>query len=137
MRWLGLRDDGTVVREIHRARAETARAALRLLDGQEPRSRSVDVLRGEYRARLQAAESRTHPEAAAEAQAQASGAPSLAAPQGQTVAAQRDVLSELRARQQIGDDAFHAVEDEIDLLELTADSRVRPAPDRPHRDPSS
>jgi hypothetical protein len=26
----------------------------------------------------------------------------------------------------IGDDAFHAAEEEIDLLELTADARVRP-----------
>jgi len=131
MRWLGLRDDGTVTREIHLARAETARAALRLLDGQEPRSPSVDVLRSEYRTRLQAAESRTQPEAAA------SDDPSLAALQRQTVAAQRDVLRDLRARQQIGDDAYHAVEEEIDLLELTADSRVRPLLCQPrgdHRD---
>ena len=35
----------------------------------------------------------------------------------------------LRARQVIGDDAFHVVEEEIDLLELTADARVRPSPE--------
>jgi hypothetical protein len=32
----------------------------------------------------------------------------------------------LRARHVIGDDAFHVVEGEIDLVELTADTRVRP-----------
>jgi hypothetical protein len=31
----------------------------------------------------------------------------------------------LRARSIIGDDAFHAAEEEIDLLELTADERIR------------
>jgi CPA1 family monovalent cation:H+ antiporter len=43
------------------------------------------------------------------------------------------VLLDLRARDIIGDDAFHALEEELDLLELTADPRVRPnlpAPDR-------
>jgi hypothetical protein len=29
----------------------------------------------------------------------------------------------------IGDDAFHLAEEEIDLLELTADSRIEPGPD--------
>jgi CPA1 family monovalent cation:H+ antiporter len=39
---------------------------------------------------------------------------------------QRQVLLELREKSIIGDDAFHAAEEEIDLLELTADSRIRP-----------
>jgi CPA1 family monovalent cation:H+ antiporter len=38
---------------------------------------------------------------------------------------------DLRARSIIGDDAFHAAEEELDLLELTADSRIRPATDTP------
>ncbi|MGH8170506.1 MAG: hypothetical protein ACRETJ_08230 [Steroidobacteraceae bacterium] len=42
------------------------------------------------------------------------------------VAAQRRALLELRAHSVIGDDAFHVAEGEIDLLELTADERVRP-----------
>jgi hypothetical protein len=42
------------------------------------------------------------------------------------VAAQRRALVELRARAVIGDDAFHMAEEEIGLLELTADERVRP-----------
>jgi CPA1 family monovalent cation:H+ antiporter len=39
---------------------------------------------------------------------------------------QRKTLVELRARSVIGDDAFHMVEEEIDLLELSADERIRP-----------
>jgi CPA1 family monovalent cation:H+ antiporter len=49
--------------------------------------------------------------------------------QRRAVRVQRDVLLELRARQVIGDDAFHAVEEEVDLIELTADSRIKPGPD--------
>ena len=38
-----------------------------------------------------------------------------------------------RAKQVIGDDALHAVEEELDVLELTADELIRPtlAPDAP------
>jgi CPA1 family monovalent cation:H+ antiporter len=44
------------------------------------------------------------------------------------VEAQRDELTALRAREVIGDDAFHVVEEEIDLMELTANARVRATP---------
>jgi len=53
----------------------------------------------------------------------------LAELQRRAVAAQRDTLRDLRARQVIGDDAFYVVEEDIDLLDLTADTRVRPSPD--------
>lgn len=113
---LCLDEDRTVEREVGIARAETARAALRALDGQP----SADILRGEYQARLRAGES--------PAGARPGTPPdrSLAALQRRAVAAQRDALTELRARQVIGDDAFHVVEEEIDLQELTADARVQP-----------
>jgi CPA1 family monovalent cation:H+ antiporter len=42
------------------------------------------------------------------------------------VAAQRAALIDLRARWIIGDDAFHATEEEIDLIELASDARIRP-----------
>jgi CPA1 family monovalent cation:H+ antiporter len=32
----------------------------------------------------------------------------------------------LRRQETIGDEAFHAVEEEIDLLDITADARIRP-----------
>jgi CPA1 family monovalent cation:H+ antiporter len=119
MLWLGLHDDGTVEHEIGIARAETARAALRALEGQP----SAEVLRREYQARIHAEESS---EGAASA-TQSDGR--LAELQRRAVAAQRDTLRDLRARQVIGDDAFHVVEEDIDLLDLTADTRVRPSPD--------
>jgi CPA1 family monovalent cation:H+ antiporter len=45
--------------------------------------------------------------------------------QDQAVAVQRDVLLALRRDGTIGDDAFHVVEEELDIIELTADPRVR------------
>lgn len=49
---------------------------------------------------------------------------SIAALQRRAVLAQRQTLTDLRARHVIGDDAFHVVEEKIDLLELTAEARV-------------
>jgi monovalent cation/hydrogen antiporter len=123
LHFLCLEEDRTVEREVGIARAETARAALRVLDQSSPSS-AADVLRGEYRARLQAEES----PGAGGAAPQGDGA--LGALQRKAVEAQRDELTALRARQVIGDDAFHVVEEEIDLMELTADARVRPSPER-------
>ena len=107
---LGLRDDGSVERELAIARVETARAAIRELESRTT-SRSVEILRREYQARMH------------------SGSPEkddLANLQQHAALAQRRALVELRARSVIGDDAFHAAEQEIDLLELTADARIRP-----------
>jgi hypothetical protein len=125
MQRLGLHDDGTVEREIHVARAETARAALRALDEAPVASPSLSLLRDEYQVRLQAGESGSPPGALEPEDA------SLAELQQRAVLAQRDALTDLRARRVIGDDALHAVEEEIDLLELTADPRVRPTVERP------
>ena len=110
LRWLGLRDDGSVTRELAVAREETAKAALAVLEKQEPRA-AAELLRREYQARLRP---ENHEPA------------SLADLQQRAVHAQRQKLVDLRARDVIGDDAFHAAEEEIDLLELTADSRIRP-----------
>jgi CPA1 family monovalent cation:H+ antiporter len=109
---LGLQDDGSVERELGVARVETARAALEALEGKTPAA-SADILRREYRARMRPGNAQ---------------AESLAELQQRAVQAQRRALVDLRARSVIGDDAFHAAEEEIDLLELTADSRIRPAP---------
>jgi len=119
MQWLGLRDDGTVEREVAIARAETARAALRVLEPESAASPSARILRGEYQARLRAEDAGAGREAVGQA--------SLAELQRRAVEAEREALTDLRARGVIGDDALHVVEEEIDLLELTADARVRPA----------
>jgi monovalent cation/hydrogen antiporter len=119
MKWVGLKDDGSVEREIQLARAETARAALRVLEG--PASRpSIEALRRAYeaRARLGEGQSVDKPDEYEGSE--------LSDLQRRAVTAQRQALVDLRARSVIGDDAFHAAEEEIDLLELTADERIRP-----------
>lgn len=120
MAWVGLKDDGAVQREVQLARAETARAALKALDGHH-RVPSVETLRREYEARIRLSEGVPQ-----EPQAPAQVSTTLAHVLRGAVAAQRRALVELRARSVIGDDAFHVAEEEIDLLELTADERVRP-----------
>ncbi|HET6333852.1 MAG TPA: Na+/H+ antiporter [Polyangiales bacterium] len=120
IRVLGLRDDGSVERELQVARAETARAALSDLERHaeaEPPP-AVALLRREYSARLRAIE--------VEVVRDVRDGDSLAQMQRQAVTVQRRALLELRARSVIGDDAFHVIEEEIDMLELSADGRVHP-----------
>jgi CPA1 family monovalent cation:H+ antiporter len=118
---LGLKDDGSVAREVRLARVETARAALRVLAEEKDGHPSIDVLRTEYEARLASGERTPAGEGSNETR--------MTQLQRQAVRAQRQVLINLRARKVIGDDAFHAAEEEVDLLELTADSRIKPGPD--------
>jgi CPA1 family monovalent cation:H+ antiporter len=119
LRWLiervGVTDDGMVEREVEIARAETARAALRSLESEA--SPAALALRKEYETRLRSAE---NPSAGSDAE----DASSMTALQRRVVAEQRRTLLDLRARDVIGDAAFQAVEEELDLLELTADQRV-------------
>jgi NhaP-type Na+/H+ or K+/H+ antiporter len=121
LRWLiekvGVRDDGGVEREIGMARAETARVALRALESDA--SASSLMLREKYEARLRSGKSQS-------AGAAVEASSGTAALQRRVVAEQRQALLDLRAREVIGDTAFQAVEEELDLLELTADPRLRP-----------
>jgi Na+/H+ antiporter len=116
--WLGLKDDGSVEREIQVARAETARAALRALEGEESRP-AIEALRRAYQARMRMSQAQG-PEATSGAVASGLGEIHTI-----VVTAQRAALMDLRERSIIGDDAFHAAEEEIDLLELAADVRLR------------
>ena len=96
-------------------------AALRVLEDEQDGHPSIDVLRDEYEARRRSGErilSDTD-----------NGETRMTELQRRAVRAQRQVLIRLRSREVIGDDAFHAAEEEIDLLELTADSRIKPGPD--------
>jgi CPA1 family monovalent cation:H+ antiporter len=117
---LGLRDDGSVEREVLVARAETARAALRVLDEHTPRSHAVEILSREYEQRLRGPDSCAPSDGASEDDG------ALPALHLRTLSTQREALTDLRARREIGDHAFHLVEEELDLLELTARSRARP-----------
>jgi len=120
LRWLivrvGIPDDGVVDREVGIARAETARAALRALESEE--SPSASALRKEYEARLESGGQQSAGSPPAEQS-------SSSALQERVVEAQRQALRDLRARDVIGDAAFQAAEEELDILELTADPRVR------------
>jgi CPA1 family monovalent cation:H+ antiporter len=120
---LGLKDDGSVEREVNIARVETARAALNVLAEETDGHPSIDILRSEYEARLRLGEGAIP--------RNADGDTRMTELQRLAVRAQRQVLLDLRSREVIGDDAFHAAEEEVDLLELTADSRIRPGPEKP------
>jgi monovalent cation/hydrogen antiporter len=117
--WVGLKDDGQVDREIQLARAETSRAALKVLEDQSPRP-VIDELRRTYQARVRASEAQMSDEAYQRPES------NLTDVQRRVVAAQRNTLEDLRSRWIIGDDAFHAAEEEIDLIELATDERLRP-----------
>ncbi|MFT3711789.1 MAG: sodium:proton antiporter [Archangium sp.] len=114
MKRLQLHDDGDVAREISVARRETSQAAIKTLD-EKPSATSL-ALRMEYQARLQHEEEPAQPQPAIVE-------PTLVELQNAAVLAQRTTLRELREKQVIGDDAFHVVEEEIDLLELTSEVR--------------
>jgi len=116
MSLLGLEDDGSVERELLLARTETSRAAIRALDG-EADTPYARTLKREYETRIRWGEEQVQ---------LAENAAGTAALQRRAVSAQRETLMRLRAEDVIGDDAFHIMEEEIDLLELSADPRVRP-----------
>jgi CPA1 family monovalent cation:H+ antiporter len=119
LRWLisrvSIPFDDVVDREIGIARAETARAALRALESDS--SPSSAALRRDYEARLESGGQ----------QSTGSPAPDSSSTQLQrrVVREQRQALRDLRAKDVIGEAAFQAVEGELDILELTADPRVR------------
>jgi CPA1 family monovalent cation:H+ antiporter len=119
MRRVCLNPDTSVEREIGVARAATARAALAAL-ADSPDHDAAEMLRREYQARLSLGDF-----AAREGGAELPES-TLARLQQAAVAAQRAALYDLRRRELIGDDAFHAIEAEIDVLDLTADARIRP-----------
>jgi Na+/H+ antiporter len=112
MRRLKLPEDPSVEQEIRLARRATSDAALRALEAGGT-SEAATLLRREYAARAAGG---------AEATGQSN---SLAKLQTEAVSAQRQLLIALRDAGTIGEDAFHAIEEELDLIEVTADARVR------------
>lgn len=112
---LGLAEDTMVAEEVRLARLKTSKAAMRCLE-EAPASPARDALLRDMKARAKLDEQRI-------------GTPapdSTAALQARAVEAARDALEELRSDGTIGDDAFHVLEEELDLMELAADPRIRP-----------
>jgi monovalent cation/hydrogen antiporter len=119
MRVLKLQDDGSVEREVRLARAETARAALAAVQDTESKAELVPLLRRKYEARLERAEAGTSEVSDRE------GDSNFTAVHRKAQIAERRTLSDLRTNGEIGDDAFHRVEEELDWAELNTEGMER------------
>jgi Na+/H+ antiporter len=106
-----LRDENPLATEVGRARAIAYRAALDEIDG-DP-SEEAEILRLEYRALLLRAES--DPDGGLSS----SELPADPLRRRAIAAARRSILA-LRQSEDIGDDAFHRLEEELDWAELSA-----------------
>jgi monovalent cation/hydrogen antiporter len=108
---LGLHEEDDVVeREVRLAKSATARAALRVLE-ERGESDAVVVLRREYEARLANVEQQENTE---------TRPPELASAHRLAIAAERRALAAMRVQGEIGDDAFHRLEEELDWAEVHA-----------------
>jgi Na+/H+ antiporter len=108
---LHLKDENPVATEAGRARATAYRAALDEIDG-DP-SEEAEILRLEYRALLLRAE--------ADPDGGVSSSELPADPlRRRAIAAARRAILALRQSEDIGDDAFHMLEEEFDWAELSA-----------------
>jgi monovalent cation/hydrogen antiporter len=108
---LRLGDENPVATEVARARAVAYRAALDEIDG-DP-SEEAEILRLEYRALLLRAEG--DPEGGV-----ASGELPADPLRRRAIGAARQAILRLRGSEDIGDDAFHRLEEEFDWAELSA-----------------
>jgi CPA1 family monovalent cation:H+ antiporter len=107
---LRLKDENPVAGEVARARGVAYRAALGEIDGD--RSEAAEILRLEYRALLRAG---NDPDAGV-----ASGELPADPLRRRAIGAARQSILELRQSEEIGDDAFHLLEEEFDRAELSA-----------------
>jgi monovalent cation/hydrogen antiporter len=107
---LGLDDGDPVGREVGRARAIAYRAALEAVDGD--RSAEGEALRQEYGGLL--AEAERDPQGGVRSELPADPL------RRRAIDAARRAVLDLRRDGTIGDDAFHRVEEEFDLAELSA-----------------
>lgn len=108
LRWLNLHDDNPVGREAQAAREKALRAALDALDGD--RSVESDLVRRELKTRF------------APAPDGDDGRPMRAAHHElhqRALRAARQTVIELRRKGEIGDDAFHLVEEDLDWFEMS------------------
>jgi len=115
LRLLDLHDDDPVGREVETARARALQAALASFDGDS--SSAADVVRQEYVALLGSAtdeaareKSETSPSTYQEIRRRA-------------LWAARQTVSQMRANDEIGDDAFHRLEEELDWAEMSSAPR--------------
>jgi CPA1 family monovalent cation:H+ antiporter len=113
LRALNLHDDDPVGRELDTARERALQAGLASFDGDQ--SPIAEAVRQEFMAHL--ASTAADPEAA-DARRSAHSDIHRGA-----VQAARDIVLAMRATDEIGDDAFHQMEEELDWLEMSDGSR--------------
>lgn len=114
MKWLRFGSDGTVERELDFARQQATRAALSSLDGvDEP---EAAILRREYNVVLE-------DEAVQWLRPKVFGRLRIKA-----IQAERAEVERLRRSREIGDDAYRAIEEELDWAEGNARRRARSVP---------
>ena len=107
LRALKLHDDDPVGREVTAARERALRAALATLDGGSPAS-SADFVRQQLRLSL------------AEPAAGGAGTAQSELHRAALRAARQAIIA-MRASDEIGDDAFHRIEEELDWLDMAAE----------------
>jgi CPA1 family monovalent cation:H+ antiporter len=110
---LDLRDDDPVGREVESARERALQAALATFDGDT--SSAAEAVRQEFAAHLKRA---TADPGTAEARGSAHEEIHRRA-----LAAARQVVFDMRAKDDIGDDAFHRLEEEFDWVEMGSGAR--------------
>lgn len=108
--WLALDDGDPVGHEVGWARRAAFHAALEAIDGNT--SAEAELLRREYRKMLDKAES--NPDGLTSSELPADPL------RRQAITAARRVLFEMRSSGEIGEDAFHRLEEEFDWAELSA-----------------
>jgi CPA1 family monovalent cation:H+ antiporter len=108
--WLAVEDGDPVRHEVGWARRAAFHAALEAIDGNT--SAEAELLRLEYRKLLDKAES--NPDGLTSSELPADPL------RRQAISAARQVLFEMRSSGEIGDDAFHLLEEEFDWAELSA-----------------
>jgi CPA1 family monovalent cation:H+ antiporter len=99
-----------VTREVELARQRTTHAAIARLENTGVAE--LELLRREYSARLHVRET--------------DEADRIVSARWRALRAEREVLLALRARGEIGDEAFHIVEQEIDWMEMYVARRLAP-----------
>ncbi len=102
----GLKDDGTVDKEIHGAEAQLARVAAEIIDADD--SDAAQMLRAEFAMPSEA-------ELADGSETEHAARNRLRA---RIIAAQRKALVRMRRVAEIGDDAFHRIEERLDRTEV-------------------
>ena len=106
---LKLRDDDPVNREVHMACERVVRAGLQVLD--DDQSQEAQVIRRELESQLTELGDETKDSKELD---------QYSSLRARVVAAQRHALLEMRSKDEIGDDAFHQIEAQLDVAEVNA-----------------